>query len=166
MAESVAFYIFGTLALVGALLIVFVKNPVSSAMSLVLTLFSTSALFLNLHAPFIAAIQVLVYAGAIMVLFLFVIMLLNLSPDELGKPKYAGWKLIGGLLGAAFLVSMVFVFLLSEIPGVKPFLDDSFGSVKTVGGLLFTTYVLPFELAGILLFVAIIGAVVLAKKDY
>src|SRR3989304_2928418 len=104
MGNIAVFYIFGSLALASALLIVCVKNPVSSAMALVLTLFSTAVLFLNLHAPFIAAIQVLVYAGAIMVLFLFVIMLLNLSPEELGKPKYANWKLIGGLLGAVLLV--------------------------------------------------------------
>lgn len=166
MGEAVVFYIFGTLALVGGLLVVSLRNPVSSAMSLVLTLFSIAVIFLSLHAPFVAVVQILVYAGAIMVLFVFVIMLLNLSDEELGKAKVTPMKFAGVALAGYFVIRMMQVFIESgPRAGAEP-VADSFGSAASVGKLLFTKYVFPFEMASILLFTAIIGAIVLAKRDY
>lgn len=165
--ETVVFYIFAALSVAGALLVITHKNPVSSAVSLVLTLFSTAVLFVLLLAHFVAAIQILVYAGAIMVLFLFTVMFLNLRPDAL--------KFDAGNL--AFKVSVFLVVLLftgyfavtafnKAFPGggavASP--PEGFGTVEGVGRVLFTDYLLPFELTSVLIIAAIIGVVAIAKK--
>ncbi len=165
--ETVVFYVFAALALAGALLVISFKNPVSSALSLVLTLFSTAVLFVLLLAHFIAVIQILVYAGAIMVLFLFTVMFLNLKPEALKfESKHLHFK-VSALLAVLFLVgyfaSLGFKkgLLLSNIGASNM---DGFGTVEGVGTTLFTDYLLPFELTSILILVAIIGVVVIAKK--
>ena len=164
MTEAIIFYLFGSLALVGAFFMVVRRNPVSSAVSLVLTLFSVAVLFLTLQASLVAILQIMVYAGAIMVLFLFVIMLLNLSDDSLQQIRPLAPK---ALLGMGMSGFIAFV-LISGFTGGHfsfPSVDESFGTVSEVAKLLFTKYLLPFEVTSILLLVAIIGAVLLAKKD-
>jgi NADH-quinone oxidoreductase subunit J len=165
--ETVVFYVFAALALAGALMVITFKNPVYSALSLVLTLFSTAVLFVLLLAHFVAVIQILVYAGAIMILFLFTVMFLNLKPDALKfESKHLGFKV------SALLVILLFVGYFASL-GFKKGLYlsntgasdvEGFGTVQGVGMSLFTNYLLPFELTSILILVAIIGVVVIAKK--
>jgi len=163
--HDVLFYIFAALTLICGFLVVanpFSRNPVTSAMFLVLTIASLAALFVLLHAFFLAAIQVLVYAGAVMVLFLFVIMLLDLKADERRKVKVYG--LVVSCLSVGALVCLFFVSLLrSDLGAVaSPALE---GSTAPLGKLLFTRYVLPFEVVSLLLLVAMVGVVLLSKKN-
>jgi NADH-quinone oxidoreductase subunit J len=156
--------------MLSALLCITRKNPVASALWLVVTLFSIAALFVLLDAQFLAVLQVLVYAGAIMVLFLFVIMLLNL-----GRPGPSDIK--GRLgLGVAVLLSAALLFLLQPLtrttlpaaitlpPGSVPALQQQQGIVGSVANPLFGAYLIPFEIASVLLLAAIVGAMVLAKR--
>jgi len=162
--ESILFYIFGGLTVATALGVVFFRNPISSAASLVLSFFGIAALYAMLNAHFLAVIQVLVYAGAIMVLFIFVIMLLNLQADELHeKPFPKIYLLLTGLVLLAFLFA--FAQLFQSAQWIFPPISESFGSIKAVGRLLFTEYLVPFEYSSILLLVAVIAGVVLAKKE-
>jgi len=165
--ETVVFYVFAALALAGALMVISFKSPVSSALSLVLTLFATAVLFVLLLGHFVAVIQILVYAGAIMILFLFTVMFLNLKEGALEfESKHLGFKvsiLLVILLFVGYFASIGFKNgMLPRNLGVSEM--DGFGSVQGVGTTLFTDYLLPFELTSILIIVAIIGVVVIAKK--
>jgi len=164
------FWIFGVIAMLSALLCITRRNPVASALWLVVTLFALAGLFVLLDAQFIAVLQVLVYAGAIMVLFLFVIMLLNL-----GRPGPSDIKGPAGVLTAVVLAGAMLVLLrpvsnaaLSEgvtlPPGSVAALQQQQGIVGSVAGPLFEAYLVPFEIASVLLLAAIVGAVVLAKR--
>ena len=181
---EIVFYIFAAAAIVSAALCILQKNPVAAALWLVSTMFSIAAIYVLLNAQFIAAIQVLVYAGAVMVLFLFVIMLLNLGhaqSDIRGPSSIAATLVIIGLLS----VELVTLFqytprkLASELSQWPTFTDPatvfvagqitqqesaSRGVVGAVAAPLFQTYLIPFEITSILLLAAIIGAVVLAKR--
>jgi len=162
--ELILFYIFGGLAVATAIGVVAFKNPISSAFSLVISFFAVSALYAMLSAHFLSVIQVLVYAGAIMVLFVFVIMLLNLQGAELEERGFSvPFKFLVGLVLAGILGLLVWAF--KPLPKAMPKLADNFGTVKAVGRVLFTQYWFPFEYLSILLLVAIIGGIVLAKKD-
>lgn len=163
-------YAFAFLAVGGGVAMVTRKNPVASLLFLILTFFSLAGIFILLQAHFIAAIQVLVYAGAIMVLFLFVIMLLNLGHDYRSDLRGGGWIVIGfagaGLFG--FFVSRAFrgPDLVVDHGGAA-LIDRAvaeFGAVGAIGIPLIREYVVPFELTALLLLAAIIGAVVLAKR--
>jgi NADH-quinone oxidoreductase subunit J len=161
----VAFWIFGVLTVAGAVLTVTLRNPVTAAMFLVLTLFSTGGLYLVLHATFLAAIQVLVYAGAIMVLFIFVVMAVaRYDAEELGIarnwfPKALGLAAIA-LLGER-LLGVVTAGYAPE-PGL---VADGFGDVNSISKLLFAEYLFPFEALSLLLLVAIIGAVMVTRRS-
>ncbi len=162
--ENILFYIFGGLSVATALGVVFFKNPISSAFSLVVSFFGIAALYAMLNAHFLAVIQILVYAGAIMVLFIFVIMLLNLQPNELHeKPFPKVYWLLSIVSVLAFLLA--FTHLFENAHWVFPAVTESFGGVKEVGRLLFTEYLVPFEYSSILLLVAVIAGVVLAKRE-
>jgi len=165
------FYLFGIIAVVSAVLFVTRKSPVAAAMWLVNTMFSLAALYVMLDAHFIGAIQVLVYAGAIMVVFLFVIMLLNLGhPSELADARGLGWKLAAGLVGLA-LLAQVFALTRARIPEGMA-LPSGYvandvarqGAIAPIARPLFTEYLLAFELTSVLLLAAIVGAVVLARR--
>jgi NADH-quinone oxidoreductase subunit J len=161
--ELTVFLLFAALALVSALVVVVHRNPVYSTMSLVVTLVSLAALFVLLGAPFIAALQVLIYTGAILVLFLFVIMLLNVGREEAGT----GSKLAKApaLLAAAIFGVMVALFSWRAFrdQALAP-LSEEFVSLARLAGELFDRYLLVFELVGLLLLVAVIAATVLARR--
>jgi len=161
--EDVLFYVFAALTLLCAILVVanpFSRNPVTSAMFLVLTIISMSGLFLLLHAFFLAAVQILVYAGAVIVLFIFVIMLLDLKEEQRRKIKFFG--LIAGLVSVGIVVSIFIKSLASIKPlAAEPTLE---GETYALGKLLFTQYTLPIEIVSVLLLVAMVGVILLSKK--
>lgn len=163
--EIFFFLLFAILALVCALNVVLQKQPISSALSLVGVMVSLAALYLMLGAEFIAMAQIVVYAGAVMVLFIFVIMLLNA-----GAETRKGGSLTAQVLGVpallAFFAALVFV-ITTYYPGLSPvkFGDFTGGTARDIGLKLFSGYLLPFEVTSVLILIAIVGAVVLARKE-
>jgi NADH-quinone oxidoreductase subunit J len=165
------FYLFGVLAVASALAFVTRKSPVSAAIWLVSTMFSLAAMFVMLDAHFIGAIQVLVYAGAIMVVFLFVIMLLNLGhPSEIADMRGKGWRLAAGAVGVLLLVE---IFALTRFQASEALQQPAGqaarelaeqGAIAPFASILFTEYLLAFEITSVLLLTAIVGAVVLGKQ--
>ena len=161
--EEILFYIFGALAVLSAAGVVLsTKSTINSALYLVVSMLSLAVPFVMLRAEFVGVLQVMVYAGAIVVLFLFVIMLLNLDEGDMGPPSQPVLKAVGAvvILGATVKLAS----LLRAGPRVVPELPDGFGQVREVGTILFTDYLLAFEVTGILLLAGIVGAVMLAKK--
>jgi NADH-quinone oxidoreductase subunit J len=164
------FYLFGVIALASALAFVTRKSPVAAALWLVNTMFSLAALYVMLDAQFIGVMQVLVYAGAIMVVFLFVVMLLNLGdPSALADARGKWWKLAAGLVGLGML-SEIMVILRVRLPqqlvvprGFNEQQVQKLNVVGTIAEPLFKDYLLAFELTSVLLLVAIAGAVVLGR---
>ena len=164
MMQTILFYILAALAIAGALGVVLARNPVYAVLSLVATMFAISGIFVVLQAYFVAVIQILVYAGAVLVLFLFVVMLLDMAPETLFRLKGNTLK-IGGTLFAGFILWEI--LMAAGLTGVVPGSNGpgtAQGTPAAVGQLLFTRFSLPFEVASLLLLVGIIGAIVLAKK--
>jgi len=166
--ETALFYLFGGIAFLAAISVVAQKKVFYSALSLIICLCSVAVLYLMLEAPFIAAVQIIVYAGAIMVLFLFVIMLLDPFSAGILKDKKKFLVYLAVLLGVIF-VGLLFPLLRSYEAARAPrdvgFSADGVGSVEHLGKVLFKDYLLPFEVTSVLILVAIIGVVVLAKKQ-
>lgn len=161
--EQILFYIFAATAVASSLLMVIQRNPITAAMNLVVTMFALAAIFVLLNAHFLAVIQLLVYAGAIMVLFVFVIMLLNLQDQALRPRKRRFLHLIGVAL-AVYAFSQLHE-LISRSPAEKmPPVEPAYGTTGALGDLLFTDYLFPFEIVSILILAAIVGSVVLAKR--
>ena len=162
MADSL-FYIFAALTLICGAFVIINKNPINSAMCLVLSIGSMAGLFVLLNAYFLGAVQVLVYAGAVMVLFLFVIMLLDLKEEQRRK-----MNLFGAITGVISVAAIGFIFYKalrdggSSLPNSSP---GAVGGTVELGKLLFTDYLLPFEILSILLLVAMVGTILLSKKD-
>ncbi|MHB8420011.1 MAG: NADH-quinone oxidoreductase subunit J [Myxococcales bacterium] len=159
--EAALFWIFAVLAIAGAVGVVAARSPVYGAMSLVGAFFALAGLYLLLSAQFVAALQIIVYAGAIMVLFLFVIMLLNLSPAELGRDRATPVRIIGALAAAGSTGMLAMVFERLAFPPAAA--SHHLGTVASVGLTLFTRFTLPFEATSLLLLAAMLGAVVVAK---
>src|ERR671910_2409559 len=160
--SQVIFFIVAGLLIVSSLLVVFQRNVVHSAVALVAALFLIAVLFLSLHAPMVGVLQILVYAGAIMVLFLFVIMFLN--PVGLEQRRSLWWGV--GCFSGVLLVAALAPILFNVEPVQDPMVAaEVFGSPEELARSLFTDFVLPFEIASVLLLVAIIGAVVLGKRE-
>lgn len=167
LMEALLFYVLGVITLASALFVVFLRRPLHNVLFMILTMISLAGLFVLLHAEFLAMVQLVVYAGAVMVLFLFVIMLLNL--EALPAPNLSGraarWW-IGALLAFVMVVLLgpllraVFVAAPKPIAGMTPQMTNT----DIIAKELFTTYLLPFEIASVLLLAAIIGAVVLGRK--
>jgi NADH-quinone oxidoreductase subunit J len=154
--------IIGTLVLGGALLTITRKNPVAAVMSLVATFFGTAAIYALLFAHFLAVIQVLVYAGAIMTLFVFVVMVLN--REEVEAVAWRGILLKGVGAASLVLITVIFARVLSNVIPAKPEPPPGdFGTVEQVGTILFTDYLFAFEAVSVLLLVAVIAAVVVAR---
>lgn len=157
------FLVLAGVALVSGGMVVFQRHPLRSALWLIVNFFAVAGLYLLANAEFIAAIQIIVYAGAIMVLFLFVIMLLNLrQPEEEVRFLHLGQK-IGGIVLAGFtILIMIYTIAKAVLPPGKD-APPGLGNTESIAKLLFTDYLLPFEVTSVLLLVAIVGAVVLAK---
>ena len=154
------FWFFSILGIAGGIGLITQKNPVMAALSLILNFFSIAGLYLSLQAEFLAVIQILVYAGAIMVLFLFVIMLLNMQDEQ--NQQFDLTKGMAFLLGLAFLGEMIFVlngFMGRSVSGPFPI-----GKVEPIGMQMMTRYLFPFEMISVVLLAALIGAIVIAKK--
>ncbi len=165
--ELLFFYLVALIAVISGFLVVKCKSPVNSAISLVMTFVCLAAFYVMLHAPFMAAIQILVYAGAIIVLIIFVIMLLNLGS---ATKQASSHGVVWGAAAAALLLFQAFYFLnKGEATGLQGDITKevvaSVGHTELIGKALFTEFLLPFEITSILLLVAIIGAVVLAKRE-
>ena len=160
------FYCFAALMLIFGAAVVLNRNPVASALSLVVSFLGLAALFMMLDAFFIGIIQVLVYAGAVMVLFLFIIMLLDLRAEELRKINWLATA--GGCVVALILLVQIFSVIGRFKMASKPFpplTRSTIDDVHNVGALLFTNYNLPFQIIGVLVLVATIGVVVLSKRE-
>lgn len=168
--EPILFYSIGAVTVLLAILVILQPNAIGAAMALVGSFFGIAALFVLLEAHFIAVMQILLYAGAIMVFFIFVIMLLNLGPKQLRWRTITGHRLITGS-AAIYLAGLLLVAILEtrNAPGdpvsTAPPIEPVAGTVEAVGRLLLTEYLVPFELTSILLLVAVIGAVVMGKRN-
>ncbi len=163
-AEQVIFLVFAALLLATAIGVLASRNPVYAAMNLVASFFCLAGIYVLLTAHLIAFMQVLVYAGAVMVLFLFVIMLLSLGDEHLvPEPSKRAMQWVGaaGAVALAVVIALA-VYRAGDVPARN--VDDAFGTVKAVGRVLFTEFLLPFEATSLLLLVAIVGAVVVAKE--
>jgi NADH-quinone oxidoreductase subunit J len=162
------FIIFGALAVAGALNLLLQRHPINSALSLVVVMMSLAVLYWSLGAEFLAAAQVIVYSGAIMVLFVFVIMLLNAGEEERTNGSRAAY--IVGFPGAAAIFCLLsFVFLSEQkalgLANLGGHLNNGLNNIAEISQVLFTKQLLPFEVTSILILVAILGAVVLARKE-
>ena len=163
--QEVLFYIFSSLTLLCGLLVVFnpfSRNPVTSAMFLVLTIISMSGLFVLLQAYFLAAVQILVYAGAVIVLFLFVIMLMDVKEEERRR-----FQKLGTFLGVASVAGLAGIMINTvRLSGIgESLVKSGEGETDSLGKLLFTSYVLPFEIISVLLLVAMVGCILLSKRE-
>ena len=165
----VLFYLFAAVAIGASLLVIAQRNPVYSVLLLIASFGALSGLYIMLDAPFVAVIQIVVYAGAIMVLFLFVVMLLNAPQEDTEMderrrtPLRSGAMTFGGLLAAALVAELVWA--LTRMGGSGAFPDGATASVAAIGRSLFTEYAFAFEVTSILILVAMLGAVVLAHRD-
>jgi NADH-quinone oxidoreductase subunit J len=164
MVTTVLFFIFAGLAIASAISLVYHKNPLYSAVSLIGVFISLACIYVTLAAPFIAAVQILVYAGAIMVLVVFVIMLLNLEEDRpLNRLKHLYF--VGGGLGLVLLVQTFFIFYaVLRAPNREIDESQTVGKTLSIGSAMYTEYLLPVEIVGVLLLMAIIGGVIMARR--
>ncbi|MDX5436277.1 MAG: NADH-quinone oxidoreductase subunit J, partial [Pontibacter sp.] len=156
-----------SLTLLCALMVVISKNPVHSVLFLIITFFTISGHYILLNAQFLAAVNIIVYAGAIMVLFLFVIMFLNLNKESENKVQTSTLsKFAGAIAGGLLFVVLIAALKDTSLMGYNPETYNSqVGMVENLGYVLFTEYLLPFELASVLFLVAMVGAVMLGKKE-
>jgi NADH-quinone oxidoreductase subunit J len=164
VATTFFFYLLSGLAILGGVLVITRTNPVHSALALIFTLLCVAGLYLMLYAPFVAGVQIILYVGGIMVLFLFVIMLVNLERSQ--KEKQFNQQWLPGILAAISLgVLFVLIFTKGKALFSQPVVPmPEAENTQKVGQMLYSTYMFPFEIASLLLLVAIIGAVVMAKK--
>ena len=165
MTETVFFYIFTSLMVLAALLVVLSRQPVYSVLSLLVVMFCLACLFVMLGAYFVAALQILLYAGAVLVLFLFVIMLLNLAPEALRRMRAFTARTVGTAAALWLFLLLTKIFSRSGSRAGFPDPTAASGKVESIGRELFTTYLLPFELVSFIILAAIIGAVTLAKQE-
>ena len=161
--EIFAFFFLATVITLSAILVVAFRNPVYSVISLLVMFFHIAALFVSLHAEFLAAVQIIVYAGAILVLYLFVVMLLNLKHDD----SYQRQVWIGVGLGGVALAEIIYLVVTAGSGSTITLASSTMsqGNTEMVGRLLYTKYLFPFEVASLILLVAMIGAILLAKKE-
>ena len=166
---TLSFFYFGSIIILTAVLVVALRNPVYSVIALLVMFFHIAGLFVTLHAEFLAAVQLIVYAGAILVLYLFVVMILNLQQDD-SYQRQVKWGLGLGLLTLAEVIAIIGKVALPEEPAEHAAAAGESaaaavaGNTETVGKALYTTYLFPFEIASLILLVAMIGAIIMAKK--
>lgn len=163
---TLIFFYFAGVILLTATLVVALRNPIYSALSLLVMFFHVAGLYVTLHAEFLAAIQIIVYAGAILVLYLFVVMLLNVKRDE----KFNKQGVVALFLGLVLLAEAVLLGISQGFSIASPTAQSeaepgaSIGNTESIGEVLYSTYLFPFEIASLILLVAMIGAVILTKK--
>ncbi len=163
--QSIFFALLAVFAIASAVVTVASKHPVKSAMSLIVHFFSLAGLYLTLNAEFISVVQILVYAGAIMVLVVFVIMLLNLGDEEKLKLKFNLRTIFAALFAVVLIFQLVSAFLVNpDVISTLPSVSAKIGTAEAIGKELYTNYIIPFEAVSFLLLAAIVGAVMLAKK--
>lgn len=160
--DSLVFFYFAGIILVTASLVVALRNPVYSALSLLVMFFHMAGLFVTLHAEFLAVVQIMVYAGAILVLYLFVVMLLNVKREE----RFHGQAPVALGLGGVLMVEAIILAFKGQtaLPAAADVGSPQRGNTESLGEVLFSTYLFPFEIASLILLVAMIGAVILSKK--
>lgn len=166
--ENIITILFASLAVGSAIMMITRRSPITSALYLVLNFFSISGIYLMLRSQFVAIIQIIVYAGAIMVLFLFVIMLLNLQ-DEKNLGENVTYKKLSGIIISLLLFSSLSVTAFFAFMGKYKTISpnaESLGTIEAVGKELYTTFSFPFELVSFVLLVAIVGAMLLAQKKF
>ena len=167
--EQILFFIFGAVSLIGAIAVISFRHPIYSALSLIVTFFAQAGLFVLLGAHFVAAAQVIVYAGAIMVLFLFVIMLLNLGTLSVKGAMTGKLKGFAIILGILFAVEGIYIAVKARndtaVASAEPVTEAVTTTTYEIGKLLFTKYLLPFEVTSLILLAALIGVIVLVKRE-
>ncbi len=165
MQSEILFSILAFLSVLSAFLMIYSHRPIDSALSFIITLISIAALFALLGSSFLFAIEIIIYAGAILTLILFIIMFLNIKDENLPEEKHKNiWILVTSLLISPF--SYLLINVISSIDyslHVEP--NPHFGEIKSIGMLLYTKWVLPFELLSVLLLVSLLGAIILARKE-
>jgi NADH-quinone oxidoreductase subunit J len=164
--EQVFFFYFAFVIAAAAVLVVAVRNPIYSALALLVMFFHVAGLYVTLHAEFLAAVQIIVYAGAILVLYLFVVMLLNLRRDD----RYHRQWPMAAAVGVTLAIEAVILTVMKgwTAPAMATGTETTIGGISNtgaIGDVLYSTYLFPFEVASLILLVAMIGAIVLAKKD-
>ncbi|SLM47798.1 NADH-quinone oxidoreductase subunit J [Nitrospira japonica] len=164
--ESLFFFYFALVIALTSILVVALHNPIYSALSLLIMFFHVAGLYVTLHAEFLAAVQIIVYAGAILVLYLFVVMLLNLKHDERYHHQWPIAAAVGGIL----VIEGTVLALLKGQAGpragsAETAAVEGLGNTEALGDVLYTSYLFPFEVASLILLVAMIGAIILAKRD-
>ncbi len=164
MFTQYIFYFLTVMALFSAVMVLVSKKPIHSVLFLTLTFFAIAGHYVLLNAQFLAVVHVIVYAGAIMVLFLFTVMLLNLNKDE-RSPKPLWVKIMAIMAGAMLLLTLIGVFRGYDIKTVNDPLTTQIGLVKELGRILYHDYLIPFELSSVLFLTAMVGAVLLGKKE-
>lgn len=162
--STLLFILLSIMALAGAIMMLVSKNPVHSILWLIIVFFAISGHYVLLNAQFLAIVNIIVYAGAIMVLFLFVVMLMNLNADTEPVKNYR-LQLIGVISGGSLLLIMLSALMKIDTENLVQLKTGDAGLIHNLGKTLFTNYVLPFEISSILFLSAIVGAVVLGKKD-
>jgi len=163
------FAYFAGIIVLTSILVVALRNPVHSALALLIMFFHVAGLYVTLHAEFLAAVQIIVYAGAILVLYLFVVMLLNVKRDERYHAQYP----LGAVLGVTILTEVLLLVVQHSFSketatadlGASDGTRAIEGNTETIGEALYSTYLFPFEVASLILLVAMIGAIILAKRD-
>lgn len=162
--EVILFYIVSAIALAGGLFFVCSKNPLYAILSLIVVMFSIAGLYILLNAQFLGIVQIIVYAGAIMVLFLYILMMLSLKEEN--ESRKATWRMVLGAVSAGLLLVGLTGMLKGGSAGlINPHTSADVGLTKNLGKLLFNEYVLPFEIASVLILSGIVGAVFVGKKD-
>ena len=165
LQNEIIFLILAVLAVVSSIVMITAHRPIDSALSFIVTLISVAALFGLVNATFLFVVQIIIYAGAILTLILFIIMFLNIKDENLPDEKYKTLWLLGTtLLILPFSAILIHLILKSDI-ALNSATDESFGTIKDVGLTLFSQWVLPFELVSILLLVALVGSVTLSKRN-
>lgn len=165
MQNEIIFLILAVLAVVSSIVMITAHRPIDSSLSFIVTLISVAALFGLVNATFLFVVQIIIYAGAILTLILFIIMFLNIKDENLPDEKYKNLWLLGTtILILPFSAILIHLVLRSDI-AVNSVTDDKFGTIKDVGLTLFSHWVLPFELVSVLLLVALVGSVTLSKRN-
>jgi len=164
--EQAFFFYFAFVIAAASVLVIAVRNPIYSAMALLVMFFHVAGLYVTLHAEFLAAVQIIVYAGAILVLYLFVVMLLNMRQDD----RYHRQWPIATAVGLTLFIEAVILTAMNgwTAPTVATGTETTVGeagNTEAIGDVLYSTYLFPFEVASLILLVAMIGAIILAKKD-